>query len=499
MFSESSYYQYVDASGRLLFTAGSTLHDQGTWSDSASYAANDVVDLDGDPYVCLAVITPPGGRPEDLTYGLATPAKWAYLIEIPVTEPGQPPTPPDPPVGNSGDFDANVTYRFITGSGQTRYAAGSTLHNQDAWSSGTVYNPEDVVKYDNILYVALRTTVTPGDPPYLSVYGVAQHPYWSYLTATGYAVPPENQPGPSPNYPLAILGGPTGYSGYTGFTGYTGPGNFTGFTGPTGPTGYTGATGYTGPGNFTGYTGETGPTGYTGFTGATGHTGYTGTTGPTGYTGPGYLATSTSAITTAAGTYTAVIQPGTAYIVGSRVRFTYTVDPTVWLEGTFTTFNGVDTYTFVCTLTYPIPSGPFGPPAPAVFTSWNVSIAGNPGVTGYTGYSGYTGATGPTGPTGYTGFTGFTGYTGPGNFTGYTGYTGPIGYTGYTGNNGIYLKVLSDVVSATSYIGSAAPGSATSSSVWRITKTVFSSAGAVSSSSVATSVKWDDRLTATYV
>lgn len=60
--------------------------------------------------------------------------------------------------------------------------------------------------------------------------------------------------------------------------------------------------------------------------------------------------------------------------------------------------------------------------------------------------------------------------------------------------------ILSDFDSAsnTNYIGYAISGSSTSSSVWTIKKTVYNSAGSVVSSTSATNVKWDDRLTVTY-
>jgi hypothetical protein len=56
----------------------------------------------------------------------------------------------------------------------------------------------------------------------------------------------------------------------------------------------------------------------------------------------------------------------------------------------------------------------------------------------------------------------------------------------------------SDVVGYTSYTGKAVYGSLDSDSVWTIRKTVYTSAGTVSSTTTATNVKWDDRLTATY-
>ena len=70
--------------------------------------------------------------------------------------------------------------------------------------------------------------------------------------------------------------------------------------------------------------------------------------------------------------------------------------------------------------------------------------------------------------------------------------------TNYVNTLGALYTRRSDVVGDTSYIGKAAFGSATSASVWTIRKTVYTSAGAVSSTTTATNVKWDDRLTATY-
>jgi len=60
------------------------------------------------------------------------------------------------------------------------------------------------------------------------------------------------------------------------------------------------------------------------------------------------------------------------------------------------------------------------------------------------------------------------------------------------------VSVRSDTVGSTSYIGRAASGSATSASVWKIRRTILTSAGAISSTATATNVAWDDRLTATY-
>jgi hypothetical protein len=62
----------------------------------------------------------------------------------------------------------------------------------------------------------------------------------------------------------------------------------------------------------------------------------------------------------------------------------------------------------------------------------------------------------------------------------------------------ITYAVRSDVVSSTAYTGRAVSGSATSASVWTIRRTVYTSAGSVSTTATASNVKWDDRLTATY-
>ncbi len=58
--------------------------------------------------------------------------------------------------------------------------------------------------------------------------------------------------------------------------------------------------------------------------------------------------------------------------------------------------------------------------------------------------------------------------------------------------------VLSDQDGLTHYTGKAPSGSGTDDSVWDIRKTVFAPDGSVSSSTTASGVKWDDRLTATY-
>lgn len=138
-----------------------------------------------------------------------------------------------------------------------------------------------------------------------------------------------------------------------------------------------------------------------------------------------------------------------------------------------------------------------------VSKSVSVERLGSQGISGFSGYSGlglsgYSGISGYSGPVGTAGAAGVSGYSGYSGVNGVIGVDGVSGYSGYSGRNGIYEAVLSDVVNSTSYIGVAAPGSATSSSVWRITRNIFNSAGNVTSTMTATNVKWDDRLTATY-
>lgn len=58
--------------------------------------------------------------------------------------------------------------------------------------------------------------------------------------------------------------------------------------------------------------------------------------------------------------------------------------------------------------------------------------------------------------------------------------------------------ILSDVVDATNYIGYAIAGSSTSSNVWTIKRTIYSSAGSISSTTTATNVAWTNRTSASY-
>jgi len=72
------------------------------------------------------------------------------------------------------------------------------------------------------------------------------------------------------------------------------------------------------------------------------------------------------------------------------------------------------------------------------------------------------------------------------------------GRDGADGEDPTLRQVLSDSVSSTFYVGVAASGAATSASVWTIRRTTLTNAGEISTHLTATSVKWDDRLTATY-
>lgn len=148
------------------------------------------------------------------------------------------------------------------------------------------------------------------------------------------------------------------------------------------------------------------------------------------------------------------------------------------------------------------------------------------GAAGATGPTGVSGSAGPTGPTGVAGVNGATGATGIASLPYATTadfpavgdssvvyiakdtaktylWNGSVYYeagpdTNYVNTLGALYTRRSDVVGDTNYIGRAAFGSATSASVWAIRKTVYTSAGAVSSTTTVTNVKWDDRLTATY-
>jgi hypothetical protein len=125
-----------------------------------------------------------------------------------------------------------------------------------------------------------------------------------------------------------------------------------------------------------------------------------------------------------------LLNTATAFVVGTRVRIAYTLNPTNFMEGPVTGFSAAS-FTVGVDLT-----GGSG-----TYALWSISVAGQQGVTGpagtgtvgATGATGLTGtgtqgATGPTGPagTGTVGATGATGLTGTGT-VGATGATGPAG------------------------------------------------------------------------
>lgn len=131
---------------------------------------------------------------------------------------------------------------------------GTSFVFEGDYSSGTTYSANDVVLFENALYIA--TASVGGEDPDTS-------DDWDLFLPAGT--------------------GATGPTGATGATGATGPAGPAGATGPQGPQGEVG------PEGPQGEQGETGPTGATGATGATGPTGpqgETGPTGPQGETGP---------------------------------------------------------------------------------------------------------------------------------------------------------------------------------------------------------------------
>jgi Collagen triple helix repeat (20 copies) len=145
------------------------------------------------------------------------------------------------------------------------------------WSSGTAYNPNDVVVFASSGYVATaaNTAQEPDTSPSFWALMVPPGP----TGATG-AVGPQGPQGPVGPIGLTGPAGPTGPQGVAGPVGATGAQGPQGPVGPIGPTGAIGATGPVGP------QGPAGPTGMTGAQGPVGATGPSGPTGPAGPTGP---------------------------------------------------------------------------------------------------------------------------------------------------------------------------------------------------------------------
>jgi hypothetical protein len=246
----------------------------------------------------------------------------------------------------------------------------------------------------------------------------------------------------------------------SGTLGPQGPQGIQGLSGPTGATGPQASTGPTGPQGSTGPTGLTGSQGPTGPVGPQGTTGPTGISGPIGATGLGYrdLTSNTSTtIGTGSKNFTvSLLNTATAFVVGTRVRIAYTLNPTNFMEGPVTGFSAAS-FTVGVDLT-----GGSGS-----YALWSISVAGQQGVTGpagtgtvgATGATGLTGtgtqgATGPTGPQGSTGPTGLTGIQGTVGPTGIQGTTGPTGISGPIGATGLGYRGLTSDTSTTIGTGS---------------------------------------------
>lgn len=88
-----------------------------------------------------------------------------------------------------------------------------------------------------------------------------------------------------------------------------------------------------------GVSGPTGPPGPLGPTGATGSVGPPGAAGAPGAVGPGYLGTSPTNVPITIGPVSLTTQPGLAYQIGARARFSNS--PTVWMEGPITSYDPV--------------------------------------------------------------------------------------------------------------------------------------------------------------
>ncbi len=138
----------------------------------------------------------------------------------------------------------------------------------------------------------------------------------------------------------------TGPTGPTGATGPTGPTGATGASGANGATGATGDTGPTGPSGATGSPGTTGDTGPSGSPGTTGATGATGATGPTGL---GYTnLTSSSSVTIGTGSKAFSVNvnnASTAFAIGQTVRVFSTANPSNFMAGTITGYDGTNLLT----------------------------------------------------------------------------------------------------------------------------------------------------------
>ncbi|HLP20276.1 MAG TPA: hypothetical protein VK174_08245, partial [Chitinophagales bacterium] len=144
-----------------------------------------------------------------------------------------------------------------------------------------------------------------------------------------------------------------------------------------------------------------------------------GTPGPTGPQGEGYGSTSSSPVVIGTGIKTITTQSGSAWQVDDRVRIANSGSN--YMEGIVTAYAaGVLTVN----VTRVVGSG--------TFSSWRISIVGDPGATGPTGPAGVAGSAGVAGPTGAAGATGPTGAAGINGTNGATGPTGAAGTNGAT-------------------------------------------------------------------
>ncbi len=102
-----------------------------------------------------------------------------------------------------------------------------------------------------------------------------------------------------------------------------------------------------------------------------------GNPGDTGSSGPSYAATSTTSLAIGTGTKVFTTQAGLAYLTGTRARATDAANTANWMEGVVNPYSGTS-----LTLIVDLTSGS------GTIANWNVSVAGERGVTGTTGASG---------------------------------------------------------------------------------------------------------------
>ena len=279
-----------------------------------------------------------------------------------------------------------------------------------AWLATTTYQINDVVSYENAIYIAVAKNLN------IAPDSFGAFNFWNFLSiqaetfalhdvvegtrrkldfeaGTGISIVVADSPilgEVKATFSVlgSLAGGATGATGASGSSGSIGPsgpaGDFgaTGATGPSGPPGQAstqGATGATGPAGSTGPTGlgSTGATGTQGIQGIQGSQGVQGGQGSTGATGP----------------------PGQASTQGA------------------TGATG--------------PQGNVGATG-ALGSTGCTGPQGNAGNTGSTGPQGPQGNTGPQGDQGNQGDPGNTGATGPSGLMGPSGH-GDVGATGHTG------------------------------------------------------------------